>query len=77
MAQDSLLGVNLTRDVAVAAICQADDTVPVSNNLHSKSYNVELCKEKTKLQALSPRKHFRELEYLKDFSLVTLNGIKL
>ena len=35
MAQDSLLGVNLTRDIAVAAICQADDTVPVSNNLHS------------------------------------------
>ena len=89
MAQDSLLGVNLTRDIAVAAIGQADDTVLVSNNLHSlqnllhlsieycKRYNVELCQEKTKLQALSLRRHCKELEYLKDFSPVALNGIKL
>ena len=89
MAQDSLLGVNLTRDIAVAAIGQADDTVLVSNNLHSlqnllhlsieycKRYNVELCQEKTKFQALAPRKLYKELEYRKDFSPVTLNGIKL
>ena len=35
MAQDSGLGVELSRDIVVSAIRQADDTVLLSNNLHS------------------------------------------
>jgi hypothetical protein len=35
MAQDSSLGVKLSRDLIISAIGQADDTALVSNNLHS------------------------------------------
>jgi hypothetical protein len=59
MAQDSSLGVKLSRDLIISAIGQADDTALVSNNLHSlrnllqlslhycSQYNVELCPGKT------------------------------
>ena len=42
-----------------------------------KTLNVELCPEKTILQALYPKKLRTEVEYLKEFSPVQLNGIRL
>ena len=89
MAQDSSLGVRLSRDIVVSAIGQADDTVLLSNNLHSlqnlleltlhycSRYNVELCPGKTKLQAIHPRHLSAEVAYLKEFSPVNVNGVKL
>ena len=89
LAQDSSLGVHLTKDIVISAIGQADDTVLISNDLHSlqnllqlslfycAKFNVSLCPEKTILQAICPKKFSREVEYLKEFSPVNLNGIKL
>ena len=89
MAQTSSLGVQLSRDLVVSAIGQADDTLLVSNSLHSlqnllqlslyycSKYNVELCPGKTKLQVIASKKMSSEVAYLKEFSPVVLNGIKL
>ena len=89
MAQKSCLGVRLSKDIVISAVGQADDTVLVSNNLHniqnllqlslnycSKS-NVELCPDKTVLQALFPTKSVNEVTYMKEFLPVTLNEKKL
>ena len=89
MAQDSNLGVELARDIVVSGIGQADDTLLLSNNLHSlqnllqlslyycSKFNVELSPEKTKLQVIAPKRLSKEVEYLKEFSPVQINGIKL
>ena len=89
MAQDSNLGVEIARDITISAIGQADDTVLVSNDLHSlqnllqltlyycSKFNVELCAGKTVLQAISTRKITKEVEYMKLFSPVNLNGLSL
>ena len=67
-AQMSDLGVTLGGDITVAAIGQADDTVLVSNDVHSIQYllnltldfcckyHVQLCIEKTKLQVTTSKK---------------------
>ena len=84
MAQDSCLGVELSRDTVVSAIGQADDTVLLSNNLHSlqnllrlslyycQRSNVELCSDKTVLQAMAPKQLAHEMTYLKEFSPVKM-----
>ena len=89
MAQDSHLGVKLSKTLAVSAIGQADDTVLVANNLHSlqnllqlslyycKKYNVELCPGKTILQAMSSKRQATELIYLKELSPIILKGSRL
>ena len=89
MAQGSALGVELFRDLIISAIGQADDTLLVSNSLHSlqnllqlslyycAKYNVELCPEKTKLQVISTKNMSSEVSYLKEFSPVIMNGVKL
>ena len=88
LAQSSALGVKLARNL-VSAIGQADDTLLVFNNLHSlqnllqrslfycSKYNVELCPTKTKLQVLNTTKMRAEVSFLKEFSPVILNGMKL
>ena len=67
MAQTSSLGVELCGDLVVSGLGQADDTLLVSNSLHSlqnllqlslyyrSKYNVELCPEKTKLQVIATK----------------------
>ena len=89
MAQDSKLGVQLSRDITVSAIGQADDTALVSNNLHSlqnllelslyycQKYNVELCSDKTVMQAMSTRAMSKHVEYLKRYSPVNLQGSQI
>ena len=89
MAQDSNLGVRLSKDLVISAIGQADDTLLVSNNLHSlqnllqlslhycSKFNVVLCPSKTKLQVFSTKKMRSEVKYLKEFSPVHLNGSSL
>ena len=89
MAQNSSLGVALAPDLTISGISQADDTLLVSNNLHNlqnllqltlyycSKYNVELCAEKTVLQVFATKKMKTEIDYLKEFSPVTLEGIKL
>ena len=42
-----------------------------------KSIIVELCPEKTILQVISPKNLSKEVEYLKEFSPVHLNGVKI
>ena len=89
LAQSSRLGVKLARELVVSAIGQADDTLLVSNCLHSlqnllqlsliycSKYSVELCPAKTKLQCINTTKMKTEVSYLKEFSTVNLNGTKL
>ena len=89
MAHDSKLGVSLSRDITISAIGQADDTLLVSNNIHNlqnllqlslyycSKANVELCPGKTKLQVMSTKKMKNEVDYLREFSPVNLNGKKL
>ena len=89
MAQDSELGVKLSNRITVSAIGQADDTVLVANNPHNlqnllelslhycRKFNVELCPGKTVLQVITPKKHEREVEYLKEFAPIVLNKVKL
>ena len=89
LAQDSQLGVKLARDIVISGIGQADDTALMSNSLHciqnllrlSLTYcakaNVELCADKTVLQAIAPRSLATEVEYLKEFSPVEMNKTKL
>ena len=76
-------------DTKVGAIGQADDTVLVSSNLHhlqdllnlSLHYcgqqAVELCVEKTKLQAFAPSTLRVEVEHNVDKSPITIAGDKI
>ena len=89
MAQDSKLGVQLSRDITISAIGQADDTALVSNSLHSlqnllelslyycQKYNVELCSDKTVMQVMSTNAMSKQVEYLKRFSPVNLQGSQI
>ena len=89
LAQDSGLGVRLTNRTTISAIGQADDTVLVANNPHSlqnlldlslhycRRFNVELCPGKTILQVITPKKHDKEVKYLKEFAPIVLNQVKL
>ena len=89
MAQSSRLGVKLSKDLIISAIGQADDTVLVSNNLHSlqnllqlslfycSKFNVQLCPSKTKLQVISTKRMTAAVSYLKEYSPVKLNGVSL
>ena len=89
LAHDSQLGVRLSRNLTVSAIGQADDTLLVSNSLHSlqnllqlslyycSKANVELCPGKTKLQVMSTKKMRTAVDYLKEFSPVNLCGNRL
>ena len=89
MAQKSCLGVALARDLTISSICQADGTLLVSNNLNNlqnllqltlyycPKFNVELYSEKTVLQVFSTKKMRAEVDYLKEFSPIILNGLKL
>ena len=89
MAQDSNLGVPLAPGIVISALGQADDTVLVSNDLHSlqnllqltllycSKNNVELCPGKTVLQVMSTKDMAAEIRYLKQFSPVSINDIKI
>ena len=86
LAQDSGLGVKLARNLVISSIGQADDTLLVSNSLHSlqnllqltlyfcRKFNVELCADKTRLQVLAPPAISKEIEYLKTFNPVNIHG---
>ena len=89
MAQNSLLGVPLSRNIVISAIGQADGTTLVSIILHSlqnllelsqhycTKNSVQLCSEKTVLQALFTKDMAKEVEYLKKFSPVDIDGVKV
>ena len=86
MAQHSELGVPLG-DLCISAIGQADDTVLVSNSIYGLQYLlhltsvfckrnlVELCADKTKLQAFSKSCHKNSSNvYHLDFNPIKING---
>ena len=87
-AQQSGMGVAIN-NITVAAIGQADDTVLVSNNIHDiqnlldltldfcSKYNVELCVEKTHLQAMYTKDLQPSAEYQKAISPVSINGARV
>ena len=86
-AQESELGVRLG-ELTISGLGIADDTALLSN-IHKlqnllmlteafcKRYQVKLCTEKTKLLVFATKKMKTEIDYLKEFSPVTLQGIKL
>ena len=71
----------------VPSIGQADDTILTSNNIHAlqcllqltlhfyQRYNVELCVEKTKLQAFATPDLLADVEHIKSTSPVNINGL--
>ena len=71
------------------SIGQADDTILTSNNIHAlqcllqltlhfcQKYNVELCVEKTKLQAFATPDLLAAVEHIKSASPVNINGKKI
>ena len=87
--QASGLGVPLGDETIISAIGQADDTVLLSNSLHSiqnllqlslnfcSEKHVQLCIEKTKLQAFSTPSMAHNIAYLKLTSPVNINGVKI
>ena len=89
MAQSSSLGVEISNETVVSAIGPADDRVLVATNLQSiqnllqlslhycSKYNVELCPDKTYLQVYTPKSLTSEVNYLKEYSPVELNGSKV
>ena len=84
-AQVSGLGV-LMKDITISAIGDADDTVLLSNNIHDlnhllelsldfcSKYQVQLCAEKTKLQAFCTEGLTASTEYQMDISPVAIKG---
>ena len=84
-AQVSEMGVDM-RHTVVSAIGQADDTVLLSNNIHDlqnllhltlnfcSKYHVELCAEKTKLQAYCTKKTSLITQYQKDISPIKISN---
>ena len=66
VAQESRLGVNMSKSLTISAVGQADDTVVLSNSLHKlkqllylvleycTKYNVKLSSTKTKLLQITP-----------------------
>ena len=87
-AQASNLGVSLGNQT-ISAIGQADDTVLLSNCLHSlqnllklslefcSKHHIQLCVEKTKLIAISNPSMAPTIEYSKLTSPVQINGTKI
>ena len=87
-AQASDLGVPL-RSKTISSVGQADDTLLLSNCLHSlqnllklsldfcKRHEIQLCVEKTKLLAVSTQCMATSVEYSKLTSPVHINGTKL
>ena len=88
MAQASGLGVAL-RSQIISSIGQADDTLLLSNCLHSlqnllklsldfcTKHHIQLCVEKTKLLTISTQCMATSVEYSKLTSPVNINGTKL
>ena len=84
-SQISEMGINM-RDLTVSGIGQADDTVLLANNIHDlqnlldltvefcTKYQVELCAEKTKLQAFCTKKLSLLTQYQKDTSSLKIGG---
>ena len=89
LAQRSGLGVELPGSKNVPSIGQADDTILTSNNIHAlqcllqltlhfcQKYNVELCVEKTKLQAFATPDLLAAVEHIKSTSPININGKKI
>ena len=87
-AQASGLGVAM-RDIVISAIGQADDTVLISNSIHNiqnlleltlefcSKYNVDLCIEKTKLQAFYSKEQKIYANYQMNTSPVNIDGTKI
>ena len=84
-ANKSELGVTM-RDITISAIGQADDTVLVSNNPYDignllsltltfcSKYQVNICPEKTKLQAFTTEGLSDITKYQKDNTSLSING---
>ena len=89
LAQRSGLGITLPGNISVSAVGQADDTILISDSLYAlqnllqltihfcKKYGVELCVEKTKLQAFTPTSHQATVEHQKIISPVNIDGESL
>ena len=89
LAQRSGLGVTLPGNITVSAVGQADDTILISDDIYALQnllqltmhfclkYGVELCVEKTKLQAFTPNNYLATVEHLKTISPVNINGESL
>ena len=89
LAQRSGLVITLLGNITVSAVGQADDTILISDNIYALKnllqltiyfclkYRVELCVEKTKLQAFTPTNQLATVEHLKTFSPVNINGESL
>lgn len=89
LAHFSGLGVALPGNLTVSAIGLADDTLLVSNNIHAlqnllqltlhfcSKYSVELCVEKTRLQAFSTPDMRTTVEHLQSTSPVNIHGTLL
>ena len=84
-SQVSGLGVNM-RDITVSSVGQADDTVLLANNIYDiqnlleltlnfcSKYQVQLCHEKTKLQAFFTKRTATLTDYQKDTSSINIAG---
>ena len=85
-AQASALGVCLGSSLTISGIGQADDTLLVSNNIHALSsilkltkifcskYHVNLCSEKTKLQAFHTKQMEMPVDYAKKTNSIKINN---
>ena len=85
-AHASDLGVSLGPSLTISGIGQADDTLLVSNNIHALSnilkltkifcskYQVNLCSEKTKLQAFHTKQMKFPVEYAKQTHSININN---
>ena len=85
-AHASDLGVSLGPSLTISGIGQADDTLLVSNNIHALSnilkltkifcskYQVNLCSEKTKLQAFHTKQMKFPVDYAKQTHSININN---
>lgn len=86
LAQSSKLGVPLPGNLTVSGIGQADDTLLVSNNIHAlqnllqltlhfcSKYKVDLCVEKTRLQAFCTPDMRATVDHIQKTSPVNIHG---
>ena len=84
LAHNSKLGVHMAGNVVVSAIGQADDTILISNEINAlqnilqltlyfcKKCHVDLCTEKTRLQAFSTSENQATVGNIKRYHLLKL-----
>ena len=83
------VGDHVSRGCRVSCVGQADDTCLISNNIHHlfylleltkifcEKYHVEICADKTKLQAFATRNMEFVVEYARNTHSLEINGSKL